>query len=349
MTRSLDGLLDELRTASGLGAGADEMGAALHGVIRRRVAHDALRVVVTNPAAGLMLGSLSSCWHRYEPEFVSALVLDRFAGGDPCRPEDLARRPLPVGVVDRRGDLPRQRRTRQLLQTHGAGSELRLLLRDRRGTWGFVGLARAEGGTPFGTRDVERAAQLGPGLVSILRGFATGQPLASRAPASPAGVITIGRDHTIRAISPEARTWLAHLRRPWWNTAPDEIPARFVAELSLDTRERVRDGRPREQQLYASYLDPGRRIAVRGQPLGDDVAIVIQAAVGDLLLPSFCHWHQITRREREMIEHVRTGEPPKRIARVMNISAHTVNEHLKSIYRKTGADGRDELFAALTH
>ncbi|WP_395994309.1 helix-turn-helix transcriptional regulator [Actinomadura sp. 9N215] len=312
------------------------------------MAHDALRFVVTNPAAGLMLGSLSSCWHHYEPEFVNALVLDRFAGGDPCRPEDLARRPLPVGVVDCRGDLPRQRRTRQVLQTHGAGSELRLLLRDQRGVWGFVGLARAEGGKPFGSHEVERAAQFAPGMVGILRGFAKGQPLAPGAPAPPAGVITVGPDHTVRAISPEARTWLAHLRRPWWNTAPDGIPARFVAELSLDTRERARDGRPRMQQLYTSGLDPARRIAVQGQPLGDDVAIVIQAAVGDLLLPSFCHWHGITRREREVIEHVRTGEPPKRIARVMNISAHTVNEHLKSIYRKTGADGRDELLAALT-
>src|SRR5207248_824996 len=52
----------------------------------------------TNPAAGLFLGSLS-CWHRYDLELINALVLDRFTGGDPWRPDDLARLSLPVGVV----------------------------------------------------------------------------------------------------------------------------------------------------------------------------------------------------------------------------------------------------------
>ena len=36
------------------------------------------------------------------------------------------------------------------------------------------------------------------------------------------------------------------------------------------------------------------------------------------------------------------------IARTLTVSIYTLNDHLKAIYRKTGADGRDELIAALT-
>ncbi|MEV6734181.1 MULTISPECIES: helix-turn-helix transcriptional regulator [unclassified Streptomyces] len=37
------------------------------------------------------------------------------------------------------------------------------------------------------------------------------------------------------------------------------------------------------------------------------------------------------------------------MARHLDLSPYTVNDHLKALFRKTGADGRDELIAALTH
>jgi DNA-binding CsgD family transcriptional regulator len=120
----------------------------------------------------------------------------------------------------------------------------------------------------------------------------------------------------------------------------------FAAELSLRIRERA--GEP---VIRSSLTNAGRWVAIHGQPLDKDavgdVATVFQAASGDLLLNPFCHWHGITARERRVIEHLYHGAAPKQIARDLTLSAHAINDHLRAIYRKTGADGRDSLIAAL--
>lgn len=98
----------------------------------------------------------------------------------------------------------------------------------------------------------------------------------------------------------------------------------------------------------ASY---GRWTAVQAEPLDDgsgDVAVVIQAADGERILPAFCDWYRITPRERQIIIHLRDAMAPKQIARRLDLSVHTVNDHLKAIHRKTGASSREELLAALT-
>ena len=75
------------------------------------------------------------------------------------------------------------------------------------------------------------------------------------------------------------------------------------------------------------------------------MVITIQAAAGRLLLPALSHWYGLTARERQILHHLSTGEAPKHTARLLDLSTHTVNDHLQAIYRKTGAAGRDELTA----
>jgi DNA-binding CsgD family transcriptional regulator len=358
MVAEFDRLLRELRAGVADGAGPDELGEVVSAAVGPWVPHDGLRAVETNPAAGLFLGSLS-CWHRYELGLVNDLVLDRYEGGDPWRPEDLARLSEPVGVVGageaaaRLGGQngARARRTREILAVHGAGCELRLLLRDHRGVWGFLGLVRSEDGRPFDCDDVDRALRLGPLLVSAVRGWAKTGPLLPEGPAPPVGVLTVGPDHTIRGITPQAQVWLEQLRMPG-RGGPSSWIEPFAAEMSLRTREQAPDPRGAEPVIRASLTNAGRWVAIHGQPLDDgavgDVAIVFQAAGGDLLLSSFCHWHQITAGERRVIEQLCAGSAPKWIARTLGLSVHTVNDHLRAIYRKTGAEGRDSLIAALT-
>ena len=53
-------------------------------------------------------------------------------------------------------------------------------------------------------------------------------------------------------------------------------------------------------------------------------------------------------RERRVLELLCRGAAPKQIARLLGLSAHTVNDHQKAVFRKTSAAGRDELMAAFT-
>ncbi|GHV70248.1 hypothetical protein AGMMS49928_17290 [Spirochaetia bacterium] len=63
------------------------------------------------------------------------------------------------------------------------------------------------------------------------------------------------------------------------------------------------------------------------------------------LSEAFIQKYELSPRERETAEIMLLGKNDKEIARELNISVNTVQAHLKSIYRKTGAGGRFALFA----
>ncbi|MDR2629935.1 MAG: helix-turn-helix transcriptional regulator, partial [Spirochaetaceae bacterium] len=63
------------------------------------------------------------------------------------------------------------------------------------------------------------------------------------------------------------------------------------------------------------------------------------------LSEAFIQKYEISPRERETAEIMLLGKNDKEIARELNISVNTVQAHLKSVYRKTGAGGRFALFA----
>ncbi|HEU5110885.1 MAG TPA: helix-turn-helix transcriptional regulator, partial [Micromonosporaceae bacterium] len=65
----------------------------------------------------------------------------------------------------------------------------------------------------------------------------------------------------------------------------------------------------------------------------------IQDAGGQLRL--------LTRREREVAEHVAGGATDREIARVLGVGTRTVHKHLEQTYRKLGLTNRASLIAAL--
>jgi DNA-binding CsgD family transcriptional regulator len=55
----------------------------------------------------------------------------------------------------------------------------------------------------------------------------------------------------------------------------------------------------------------------------------------------------LTRREAEVFVHILAGESRDEMARALFISPYTVQDHLKSIYAKTGVSSRRGLVAML--
>jgi len=50
----------------------------------------------------------------------------------------------------------------------------------------------------------------------------------------------------------------------------------------------------------------------------------------------------LTKREIEIVRHLETGKPITSIGAALHISHNTMKTHLKNVYRKLGADGRDQ-------
>ncbi|MFD4316111.1 LuxR C-terminal-related transcriptional regulator [Streptomyces sp. NPDC058548] len=343
-------LARDLFAAASQDAGSEQLGAGISRMLAPIVAHDGLSLVGTDPATGPGLGSFSF-WHEYDPALVRDLVLHRHLGGEPqpSAVPTLLRTPAVVMGAGTDGSPAPDPRMRDILTAHGASSELRLLLQDRHGVWGALGLLRCEGAAPFGQDDAERAARLVPALLAALHRYATAGPLCPEVPPLAAGVITVGSDHRIKAVSPQARLWLdqwsAHAIPPW-------VPEAFLVSLSLVARAEARRQGGSIPLVCAPPAACGRWTTCQGQVLDadatGDVALVVQGATWDSVLPSLCAWYRITPRERDVVTQLRTGASVKQIARRLDLSAYTVNDHLKAVFRKTGADGRDELSAALT-
>lgn len=71
-------------------------------------------------------------------------------------------------------------------------------------------------------------------------------------------------------------------------------------------------------------------------------------ALPTLFLEAFCARHAVSPREQEVIELLLEGLGTVDMADRMSISEHTVRDHLKRLYRKTGTRSRSELLSVLS-
>ncbi|MFJ2212102.1 helix-turn-helix transcriptional regulator [Streptomyces sp. NPDC101062] len=339
--------LRRLISAVADGVTRESMGELVSREVALWVPHDALNLVGLDPLSGTVSFGF---WHRYPWDLARAQMLNAFLGDDALRPIDLARRQVPVGMVCAESHGRAERgRAGSILSAHGVTCELRLLLRDGPNLWGVLCLFREAGRPLFGADDADRLVRLSPLLSAALRGYVR----AGRAPAGPAlpsGVIVVGGDHVVRGVTAQARAWLAELRDAGvsdWLFAPEGAAVALAAATS-PAPDPPSGARP---MICVPAAHAGRWVALQAQPFesggGADVAVVVQAATGELLLPAFAAWYGLTPRERCVVGHLRDGLAQKQIAHRLGLSPYTVSDHLKAVFRKTNTHGRDELMAIL--
>ncbi len=202
------------------------------------------------------------------------------------------------------------------------------------------------------------------GLERLLA-FALGETLSSFLLGVQLRLITRALDSTTSAVllfdangeiayaNPRAEELL--VRQTMGGLQVEVEPGREVPLLSHLTRLAIRFG-----------SQPGERLSGR-HVLGDGTGVLWELAVLDAgpqggtgaslavvrlacpepaipageLLASF----GLTRREREVVQHLLRGLSTGDIAARMGISAHTVRDHLKHAFRKTGTGSRRELVA----
>lgn len=102
----------------------------------------------------------------------------------------------------------------------------------------------------------------------------------------------------------------------------------------------VRSASGRSLVLHASHL---------ASPAGTQTAIVIEPASRAQLEPAIVAAYALTPREAETLTLLLRGLPTKQIATTLQVTAHTANDHIKSIFDKTGSNSRGELLATIFH
>jgi DNA-binding CsgD family transcriptional regulator len=255
------------------------------------------------------------------------------------------------------GDLARSLVWRDLLSQYQIGDIATSVHRDQFGCWAFLDLWRAQGAPPFGTEELEFLHSIAGPLAAALRHaqaatFAAVEP-GDPASAGPAGagpvVLLLSPDLDVLAQTPQTQRYLRLLVPP---DAADRAPVpagAYNVGAQLLAREAGVDGHPpsarvhlsggRWLSLHAARMDSARPVPER------DIAVSIETTSPADRVSLFARACGLTARETELLGHVVTGAGTRDIARLMFVSDYTVQDHLKSIFAKTGARTRPTLAA----
>ncbi|MFF3753984.1 helix-turn-helix transcriptional regulator [Streptomyces sp. NPDC002018] len=315
------------------------------------------------------------------PAALMPRMLDiEYREGDVNALPDLARRPVPVGLLSQEvgGRLEHSPRYRDIAGPLGFRDELRVLLRDRHGAWGALVLGRGHDAPAFEPVDLALAGALAQPLGNALRRLhLTRQAQDDPSPTAP-GMVLLDEEYGVVHMTPTIPMWFdtmspsgALLGGPAASlTGPSVLPGGPAVSLAGPARSdsgpppgdvlppavyavaaAVRapgadssltswvHSRTRGQvRLHAWRMDglSGARVAVVVEPAGpgEHVGLIVAA-------------YGLTARERHITQLVLRGHSTAEIAHLAGLSPHTVQDHLKSVFDKTGVRSRRDLVATL--
>lgn len=335
------------------------------------VPFDAAFWAASDPLTGL--ATSPALVDNIAPEHCTPYWEQEFLGDDLLLFADLSRRPRPVGTLaDETGGRPgRSGRHRLVLAPSGLDAELRVAFVRGGCTWGVAALYRERGRSGFSAREQELVARMvpviGDGLCRRALDHAASGP---GVPAAP-GMLMFDGSGRIQAMNDHAEEWLRLLPPDPYGSGdagraiatelltvvqrargarPHEAGERHPEIAATAARARAAGGAPARVRLRAVnglwlVVHASRLAATRGG--GDAVAVVIEAAKGSEMAPIIAEAFGLTAREREVTEAVARGEATGEIAARLHLSPHTVRDHLKAVFEKTGVRSRGELVARL--
>jgi DNA-binding CsgD family transcriptional regulator len=250
------------------------------------------------------------------------------------------------------GDLARSLMWRDLLCEYQIGDIATSVYRDRFGCWAFLDLWRMRKAPPFAAAELEFLHSIVGPLTTALRrsqaaAFAAGR--AGERPNEGPVVLLLSPALDVRAETPQTQRYLRQLLPPdAAGQAPVPAGAYNVAAQLL-AREAGVDGNP---ALARVHLGSGHWLTLRAarmdsaQPVPErDIAVSIEATAPGGRVSLFARACGLSSREAELLDHLVTGAGTRDIARLMFLSEHTVQDHLKSIFAKTATRTRRTLLA----
>jgi DNA-binding CsgD family transcriptional regulator len=319
-----------------------------------------------------VMPSDAACWHTLDPqtrlmtsdapqELISeglftpdtvtaagALVIaSEYIVDDVNRFAWLASRRVPVATLSQAtgGHPERSARYRALLAS-GIPHELRAAFVSRGRCWGAVHIARREHRADFGPEDITALASIAglvaEGIRASLR-FDAGRRAAEGA--SP-GLVVLGPHDDVELISPPARELLAAMRNPAQVHDAETPPGPLLA-LAAFTRSGPHDG---EGNRYTVAVPTSSgwitlHASVPDGATAGRVAIVLEHAASPQSTAIRLEAHGVTAREREIASLLARGLTNPQIAARLVLSTYTVQDHIKSLFEKTGVSSRQEFVA----
>jgi DNA-binding CsgD family transcriptional regulator len=306
-----------------------------------------------------------ACWHTLDPgsdlitqhrlqdipDRFPVLAHNEYAVEDLNKFADLARAPRKAASLHEAtgGHPERSRRFRELLEPNGVGPELRSAFVADGATWGALIVVRRAGQPEFDDSEVELLARASPLFArAVRRGLIVEACVAPAGLSDAPGVVELDAGGGQIRASSSAEPLLAELSG---TTAEAGLGSPAMHAVASATRTAIAAGGAAALPSSAVKTPAGSWLVLHGGLLGSqrsgDVAVFIQRAHPTLVAPLLLKAYGLSPREQEVAQLVLRGATTAQAAQRLEISPHTLNDHLKSIFDKTGARSRGELSATL--
>lgn len=231
---------------------------------------------------------------------------------------------------------------RELLQGHGVTDVASVVFRDRYGCWAFLDLWRLGGA--FGPDELAFLDAVAALLTDDLRRCEAATFAATGESRDP-GPIVLVLDAGLRVLgqTPQTHEYLARLLPPSGEMDPIPAAAYNVAAQLVAVEEGV-DTQP---PLARVHLAGGRWLTLRAARLGPDerIAVTVEEITPAERTTVFARASGLAARETELLHHLSTGADTRTVAARMFLSENTIQDHLKSIFKKTGTRSRRALLS----
>ena len=267
---------------------------------------------------------------------------------------DLQQRTSPTALLNDavEGDLARSRVWREVMSRYGIRDVASTVFADRFGCWGFLDLWRDQTSGPFTPSDAAFIDSLATSLTTALRECQARTFVEAAAPRrrSPGPVVlTLDQDLQITSRTAASQSWLDALLPP--GPQGRAIPASvYNVAAQLLAVEAGIDDRPASTRVH---LSDGFWLTLRAARLASDppesdsltpgtgnIVVTIEEASATERMDLFSRAVGLTAREYELLGWLATGSDTRAMARQMSLSEHTIQDHLKSIFSKTGSRDR---------
>lgn len=282
-------------------------------------------------------------WRSIRPEDVPRLAQNEYAEDDVNKFSVLSRTTKHVGVLSATTQGKREASIRysMILRPNGFENELRAALVHDGACWGGIAMYRRDDLPDYTAEEAGVLAEIIDVLAEgVRRSIITSAVAADDGPEAPGLVLLDGSDN-IDAVTPAARRWLDELvavdesdRLGLVSAVASQARRAGRAEIDDPARARTRARSGRWLVLHGSLVD--------GDPQGR-VSVILEPARAPEIAPLIAMAYGLTQRERDVARLVIQGLPTSDIAKQLFLSAHTVQDHLKSIFAKIGVRTRREL------
>lgn len=227
--------------------------------------------------------------------------------------------------------------------TMGGDQELILGLRTRTGeVWGALGLYREPGHPLFDRKEKEFLRTVAPRLAEgARRALLVGEATDPEGPEAP-GLVILSERFDVESTTAGIERWLAELPDGDWDAG--RLPS---AVLSVAARAMRSAEQPGEIALARVLSRGGTWVVLHGAPLvsaGEQrVAVIVEPAHPARIVPLLMAAYGLTERERDVTRLILQGGSTAQIAQELVVSTHTVQQHLKAVFDKTGVRSRRDL------